>query len=142
MALRRILAALVLGAVAQTAGAASAQPVPAGVAESIKLCSRTAVCSFVVGYPAERLMFVDPGAAAKPPLRSGIICNDGWLDRSHAGPTSKAEMLTQGADGAWAAHWTAIGPTRCHKFHEVVNIRLRAANPQSAWRAIFQRTDN
>lgn len=135
-----VLALLVLGAVMQAPSAASAQ-VSAGLAESIKLCSRTAVCSFVVGYPAERLMFVDPGPA-KTPLRSGLICSDGWVDRDRATPASRAEMLTQGADGAWSTHWTAIGPTQCRKFHNVLNIRLRAANPQSAWRAIFQRTDN
>ena len=129
-----MLSALILAATVQAAAP------PAGLTESIKLCSQKAACSFVVHYPAERLVFAEP-VGPKPALRSGFLCHSGWVNHAHTG-SSGAEILIQSADSAWAKHWTPLAGSQCHRFHRVVNIRLRAADGQSSWQAIFLRADN
>ena len=128
-----MLSALIVAAAIQAA------PQPAAkVAESMRLCSQRAVCSFVVAYPAERLMFAET-VGPKPPLRAGVLCQGGWVDEAHKG-SSGAEILIQAADGSWARHWTPLAPSQCHEFHKTLNIRLRTGDGQSAWHAIYRQS--
>lgn len=129
-----MLSALILAATVQAAAPS------AGLAESIKLCSQKAACSFVVHYPEERLVFAEP-VGPKPPPRSGFLCHGGWVNHAHTG-SSGAEILIQSADSAWAKHWAPLATSQCHRFHQVMNIRLRALDGQSSWQAIFLRADH
>jgi hypothetical protein len=95
----------------------------------------------VVGYPAGRLLFSEAGAA-RHIAKNGRICNDGWQDRRTAASGGKAELSTQSAAGVWSDHWISVAPDQCRSFHGALNVRLRAASPQSAWRAIFFQSDD
>ena len=80
-------------------------------------------------------------AGARPPPRSGFLCQGGWVNQTHPG-SAGAEILIQAADGTWAKRWKPLAPSQCHEFHGILNIRLRAIDVQSAWHAIYQQASD
>ena len=128
-----LVSVMILAFLAQTKHALAELP-------SADTCENKDICTVEVIYPSEILILPDQFKTPLP-VQAAYLCNEAWLGRKEETDALRGGFSIQGENGLWSEIWQPVGAGKC-RLLRFSNLKLRAFNPDSSWKAVIIKIKN